>query len=118
MFDFEKFSVYRKAEEQYCYVLKVLDNQEIDRNIKNQLRRASLSVVLNIAEGAGKYSKRDKKNFYTIAKGSVNECVALIRVLRIEQQIPGDLFRKTYNSLECVAKMLTALINKMKDEKG
>jgi len=113
MFDFEKFSVYQKSELQYSKVLKVLLNPKIDKNLKDQLKRASLSIVLNIAEGAGKYSKNDKKNFYVISKGSVNECVAIIRILRIEKLIADTLFDDIYADLLEIAKMLSGLINTM-----
>ncbi len=113
MFDFEKFSVYIKAEEFYVKALKILSNSKINKSIKDQLKRASLSIVLNIAEGAGKYSKNDKKNFYVVAKGSVNECVAIIRILRIEKQITNELFQSAYSDLLEIAKMLSALINTM-----
>ena len=113
MFDFEKFPVYQKSELQYSKVLKVLSNSKIDKNLRDQLKRASLSVVLNIAEGAGKFSKNDKKNFYVISKGSVNECVAIIRILRIENLIENELFSDIYADLLEIAKMLSALINTM-----
>ena len=113
MFDFEKFPVYIKAELQYSKVLKVLLNSKIDKNLKDQLKRASLSIVLNIAEGAGKFSKNDKKNFYVISKGSVNECVAIIRILRIENLISDELFEDIYSDLLEIAKMLSGLINTM-----
>ena len=72
-----------------------------------------MSVVLNIAEGAGKYTKNDKKNFYVIARGSVNECVAIMRILKIEGLITEEMFSITYQLLLEMAKMLSALINTM-----
>jgi four helix bundle protein len=113
MFDFEQFPVYQKAELYYSEVLKVLLNQKIDKNIKDQFKRASLSIVLNIAEGAGKYTKNDKKNFYVISKGSVNECVAILRILRMETFVSEGQFEICYNLLLEIAKMLSGLINTM-----
>ncbi len=49
--------------------------------LKDQLERASLSVVLNLAEGAAKPSPKEKKKFYSIAYGSIRECQAILRVL-------------------------------------
>jgi four helix bundle protein len=112
-FEFEKFAVYQKAEVQYAKILKILGNSRIDKNLKDQLKRASLSIVLNIAEGAGKFSKNDKKNFYVISKGSVNECVAIIRILRIERLISDELFDNIYADLLDIAKMLSGLIKNM-----
>ncbi|MBP9760655.1 MAG: four helix bundle protein [Candidatus Magasanikbacteria bacterium] len=112
-FQFEKFPVYQKSEEFYVHVIQIFKNKKIEKHIQDQLKRAALSIVLNIAEGSGKYSKNDKKNFYIIAKGSVNECVALLRILKIEQYISEDLFSALYDLLCSIAKMLSGLIRSM-----
>jgi four helix bundle protein len=43
----------------------------------DQFKRASFSIVLNIAEGAGKLKQADKERYFSIARGSVKECGAL-----------------------------------------
>jgi four helix bundle protein len=45
------------------------------------LTRASTSIVLNLAEGAGKHSKADKRRDYLSARGSASESAALLAVL-------------------------------------
>jgi len=105
--------VYLKAEEFYALVLEMLKNKEIDKIVKDQLRRATLSIVLNIAEGAGKYALADKKNFYIISRGSVNECVAILRILKIENKISEEIFKNSYEYLLEIAKMLTGLVNSL-----
>ena len=45
--------------------------------IKDQLRRAALSVVLNLSEGTGKSSMPDRKRFFEIAFGSIRECQSI-----------------------------------------
>lgn len=102
-----------RSEELYVAIIGVLRNQKIDRIIRDQFKRAALSIVLNIAEGAGKFSKNDKKNFYVISKGSVNECVAIVRILRLEKLIDDNTFREIYNDLFEIAKMLSGLIRSM-----
>ena len=53
------------------------------RALRDQLERASLGVVLNIAEGAGRRSGPDKRRFYEMARGSATESSAIIDVLRV-----------------------------------
>ena len=50
-------------------------------NLRDQLERASLSIVLNIAEGAGRKTVADRRRCFTIAMGSLLECGALLDVL-------------------------------------
>jgi four helix bundle protein len=56
-------------------------------NLRDQLLRAAESAVLNIAEGAGLTSLRDKKHRYEIALGSIVECGAVLDLLRNRQAI-------------------------------
>jgi len=46
---------------------------ELKRYTKDQLQRASQSVVLNLAEGSGKPTSRDRARFYAIAFGSIHK---------------------------------------------
>jgi four helix bundle protein len=65
MFDFEKLEVYVKAKTFNRNVQKYLLKGDLDGATRNQLRRASLSIALNIAEGSGRRrSKPDKRNFF------------------------------------------------------
>ena len=75
MFAFEQFPVYLKSE-QLVVKLRPIINQTIkfDRELNDQLRRAANSIVLNIAEGAGKQTRKDKAYFYNTARGSTQEC--------------------------------------------
>ena len=56
-----------------------------NRNIRDQFERASLSIVLNIAEGAGRSTTKDRKRFYTIAFGSLRETQCLLQILNQEK---------------------------------
>ena len=49
--------------------------------LRDQLHRAADSVVLNLAEGAGRTSRDDKRRFYAIAQGSLTECAAVLDCL-------------------------------------
>ncbi len=113
MFDFEKLEVYVKAKDYNKSVTTLLKNKNVDRNTYDQLRRASFSIMLNIAEGSGRFTKPDKRNFYVIARGSVFECVAIFDYLKDLEMIDEKSFQKYYTLLEEISKMLFALIKGM-----
>jgi len=115
MFDFEKLEVYKKAKGLNKEVLLFLkENKQIDSYMRDQLKRASISTVINIAEGSGKFSKPDKRNFYTISRGSVYECVSLLELILEENQITKERFDYFYQKFETLSKMLLGLINSQK----
>lgn len=115
MFDFENLTVYKKAKEINKDILTYLkQNKQIDSYLKDQLHRASISIVVNIAEGSGKFSKADKRNFYTIARGSVYECVSLLELINEEENISMERYKNFYLKYEEISKMLLGLINSQK----
>ena len=89
---------------------RICKSKQTDYDILDQLRRASLSISLNLAEGSGRYHSRDKKNFYYISRGSLFECIPILTILRKESIIPEDQYTQIYNESQILAKMLTKLI--------
>ncbi len=111
MFDFENLDVYGKAEDLNKEILRfVKENKQIDSYLRDQLRRASISMVINIAEGSGKFSHADKRNFYTISRGSVYECVSICKIVASEDQMTEIQFADFYKKFEVISKMLLRLI--------
>lgn len=115
-FDFEKFPVYRLALDFVREAEDLLIKLDLPKNsrLADQLTRASLSIPLNIAEGAGRYGKADKKHFYIIARGSVFECVSILDVLKFQGKIDEPVHSRYYPMLEELSKMLSGLINSQK----
>lgn len=115
MFDFEKLDVYRHAKKLHRSVQNFLKaNPQIDRDTRSQLRRASMSICLNIAEGAGRFTKPDKRNFYIIARGSTFECACLLGLLLDEEVVSKDIYTVYYREYERISRMLFGMINKLK----
>jgi four helix bundle protein len=75
----DAYSVALQFHAQACTLLPRLGA----RALRDQLERASLGVVLNIAEGAGRRSSADKRRFYEMARGSAMESAAIVDVLRL-----------------------------------
>jgi four helix bundle protein len=93
-------------------ILKYLrDNKQIDSYLRDQLKRALISIVINIAEGSGKFSKADKRNFYTISRGSVYECASLLELLVDENCIGKEKYEDFKSKYEIVSRMLYKLID-------
>jgi four helix bundle protein len=82
-FDHERLDVYRVAVEFVAWVGELLEGPLAGCHLSavNQLDRASTSVPLNVAEGNGKRSPKDRSRFLDIARGSVFECSAALDVL-------------------------------------
>ena len=113
MFDFEKLTVYNKTKEFNKKVNIFLVSNKLDRTTNDQLRRVSFSIMLNIAEGSGRYTKADKRNFYIIARGSSFECVAIFDYLKDINKINETQFKTFYNDLDELSRMLFSMIKKL-----
>lgn len=79
--DHERLDVYGLALDFVVFANGVIEGLPRGRShLADQFTRASMSVVLNIAEGAGKLSKADKRRYYLTARGSATESAALLDV--------------------------------------
>ena len=115
MFDFEGLTVYQKAKEARKELLKlVIGKHNVDKSLLDQLKRAVLSIILNIAEGTGKSSIHEKRNFFTIARGSTYETAATIDLLKDDGVISDEDHKRLYLAFEEVSKMLMGLIKSIK----
>lgn len=113
MFDFQKLDVYQKSKTFCKEVNAILDEKKFDRVTNDQLRRASFSIMLNIAEGTSRFSNKDRKNFFVISRGSAFECVAILEYLIDIKQIDQKIFTEKEKKLEEISKMLFGLIKNL-----
>jgi four helix bundle protein len=77
----------------------------------DQLNRAALSIATNLAEGNGRFTKSDGRHFFTIARGSAQECVPLLEVARRRGLLQEAAALDLKERLENIAKMISGLIN-------
>lgn len=83
--------------------------------IGSQLRRAAISIPLNIAEGYGKkISSADFKRFILIAIGSCNEVQVLLDYSKDFKYISEETYEKIWDEYEQLGKQLTILHQKWK----
>jgi four helix bundle protein len=112
MLDHEKLEVYRMAVEFIASADELVERLPLGRGyLADQLHRAALSVVLNIAEGAGKTSPVDKSGFYARARGSATECAAVLDVCLKLRLLDEESVRKNKSTLERIVQMLSKLIS-------
>ena len=78
--------------------------------LSDQLDRASISVPLNVAEGAGRSTPRERARHYTIARGSAVECLACLDLLELELSSPSTIEARAI--LLRLLNVLTALIRR------
>ncbi|MDB5291718.1 MAG: ribosomal protein [Phycisphaerales bacterium] len=111
-FDHERLEVYREAIAFVAWLSSLLEETVRIGDVKDQLDRASTSIALNIAEGNGKYSSKDRCRFFDIAHGSALECAAGLDVLVAKAKLTPDQIRPGKESLQKIVRMLIGLIKR------
>ena len=117
-FAFEKLLVYQKAldfADAVCTLTRGVPRGYFF--LADQLNRAALSVAANIAEGNGRFTKADRRNFFGIARGSVQECVPLLELAARQELLPASRHEQLKRDLEEIAKMLSGLIRGLEKRK-
>lgn len=113
-FMFENLAVYQKALDFSEQILTLTES--FPRGyyfLTDQLNRTSLSVATNLAEGNGRFTKSDRRNFFIIARGSAQECVPLLELARRKGLLQEQLHGNLREQVEIIAKMISGLINGM-----
>ena len=106
---FEDLRVWQKGIDLVKQIYLVTKEGDLSKDfgLKDQLRRASVSIPTNIAEGFERYSRKEYVNFLNIAKGSAGEVRSLLRVaLEI-----GYLSQQTYAQLYSQALELSRMLS-------
>jgi four helix bundle protein len=111
MFDFEKLDVYQVIRNNNSKVLKfIFSHSTLDLYLKEQWKKSTLSILINLAEGTGRMTNPDKKHYLTVARGSVFESVAILEAVHDLGFIDEAIFKEFYDSYEQISKMLLGMI--------
>jgi four helix bundle protein len=117
MFPYNKLIVYGKAfANQRRVMVLIKQNKGMPAYVKNQFGRASLSIMLNIAEGSGRTSIKERKYFFTIARGSVFECSAILDLLFAEQEISQSVYTELKTEYEEISRILYTMIRNLSSQ--
>ncbi|MEY4119347.1 MAG: hypothetical protein RLZZ116_2675 [Planctomycetota bacterium] len=110
-FLFEKLEVYQLAVDVAVELDELTDAfPRRTQALADQLRRASISISANIAEGNARFTKADRRNFFVIARGSASECIPLLEIARRRALVEAGRADELKRRLDRIARMLTALI--------
>ena len=118
-FAFEKLNVFQKAVDFADNISNI--TQKFPRGcfyLADQLNRASLSIAANIAEGNGRFTKPDRKNFFGIARGSAQEGVPLLELARRRGLLADPDHSKQKDNLEASARPPPAAARAPSPESG
>lgn len=113
LFDHERLDVYQATIEFVMLSDAILDELPRGRAyLVDQLQRASSSIALNIAEGAGEYARYEKHRFYRMAKRSATECAAILDIGQklglIEPQKLNDARNLLFRIVSMLIKMVSS----------
>jgi four helix bundle protein len=110
MLDYERLDVYQCALRFAALSFQILENLPRGHaELSDQLRRATISIPLNIAEGAGKPTTRDRRRYHAIARGSAMECAAIVDLLRMQSLIEPEVASEA----KALSVRLVAMLSKM-----
>ena len=116
-FDHEKLEVYRFELEFVGWVTPLLDEAATSakgrtREVCDQLDRASLSSLLNTAEGNGKRQRQVRAKFFDDARGSATECAACLDALVAKRVVSKERIVAGKDLLLKIVSMLSGLVNR------
>jgi len=114
--DHERLDVYRVSLDFAVWARKIAKqlNTAPDRNARDHLIRASQSIVLNLAEGCGKFPSPERVRFLQIACGSARECGAILDLLVRSQGVTENDWKYGKTLLERIVAMLTRMARPIK----
>lgn len=108
---FEEIKVWIKAREVANRVYELSNNGDLSKDfgLRDQMRRAGVSIMANIAEGHGRRSKIEFANFLNIARGSAIELQSHLYIAKDLKYVASEEFDEIYALLEEISKMTISL---------
>lgn len=113
---FEDLEVWMNAKDFAVLIYELTDQGDFkkDFGLKDQLRRASVSIVSNIAEGFERNGNKEFVQFLSIAKGSAGEVRAQLYIAKELNYITEKDFNQLNEQISLVSKMLSGFMNYLK----
>jgi four helix bundle protein len=110
--DYENLDVWKKSHEVVLEIYQIVENFPEDEKfaLTDQLRRASVSIPSNIAEGSGKNSEAEFVRFLEMARGSTSELDYQIQLAGDLNYLDASVTRKLRKKVDEIRRMLTGFI--------
>ena len=115
LFDHEKLEVYQESLAFIAWLEPLLQKLPRSVAVRDQLDRASTSVVLNLAEGNGKFTAPDRCRFFDISRGPALECAGALDVLASQGRCELSVVASGKERLRRIVSMLVGLIKANSD---
>jgi four helix bundle protein len=118
-FAFEKLIAYQKSvelAESVCVATRRFPRGYYF--LTNQLNRAALSIATNIAEGNGRFTAADRRNFLGIARGSVQECVPLLEIAARRRVLTPETHARLRTQLDRISRLVAGLIKSVDEQRA
>ena len=112
-FHHEKLTVYQRALEFAAWSQQLIESIRKKTSTRDQLERSGDSIALNIAEGNGKFSQKDRARFFQIAHGFALESAACLDLLVARQCCADDAVKKGKTILEEIVRMLFKMLDQL-----
>jgi len=113
-FGYEDLKVWNMAVDFAVKVIELVENLETDRKhyrLFEQIEASSTSISMNIAEGKGRYSKKEFIHFSYIARGSLYETMTLLEIFLRGKWISTDKYTQLEEDAKEIVSMIKGLIN-------
>jgi four helix bundle protein len=112
-FHHEKLTVYQRALEFASWLQDLIESLTKRTSTRDHLERAGDSIALNIAEGNGKFSQKDRARFFQIAHGSALEFAACLDLIVARRCCAGSAIARGKSILEEIVKMLFTMLDQL-----
>ncbi len=110
-YSFEKLEVWKLSRELNNFIYDITDQfpYKEEKNLTLQIRRASVSISSNIAEGSGKLSKKDYKRYLQISFGSAMELLNQFYLAFDRKYIDEQILNEIKTKINSITRMLNSL---------
>ena len=113
MFRFQSLEIYKKSKVFHLSCKKLLKQSYYDKYTADQLTRASFSVVLNIAESSGRFTKLDRRKYLIISRSSAFESAAALDVMHDSETITTQQYEQLLANAEEISTILYTMIGNL-----